>query len=163
MVGIRKEKGGEGRIMLWRFINVPSPSSPACLLTLLNPTPEYRIVLCLQHLLSPGHTLEEANLLDGQLVLLEISQQDGAWPRSQLQSMFEAEEEEAQAGTAVGSVCVRVRLVLCTWALCSLRGLGVGVHMCLCGSMQISVGVVVELYFIFLLFFVMVVLVLVLV
>lgn len=39
--------------------------------------------------------------MDGQLVLLEISQQDGAWPRSQLQSMFEAEEEEAQAGTAV--------------------------------------------------------------
>ncbi|CAN0513773.1 unnamed protein product [Ectocarpus sp. 12 AP-2014] len=54
-----------------------------------------------QHVLTPGHTLEEAKLLDGQLVLLEISQQDGAWPRSQLQSTFEAEEEEAQAGTAV--------------------------------------------------------------
>lgn len=54
-----------------------------------------------QHVLIPGHTLEEANLLDGQLVLLEMSQQDGAWPRSQLQSMLEAEEEEAQAGTAV--------------------------------------------------------------
>lgn len=40
-------------------------------------------------------------MLDGQLVLLEISQQDGAWPRSQLQSTFEAEEEEAQAGTSV--------------------------------------------------------------
>eukprot|EP00752_Nemacystus_decipiens_P010349 g9219.t1 len=56
-----------------------------------------------QHVLTPGHTLEEANLLDGQLVLLEMSQQDGAWPRSQLQSMLEAEEEEAQAGTAVSA------------------------------------------------------------
>ena len=39
--------------------------------------------------------------MDGQLVLLEISQQDGAWPRSQLQSMLEAEEEEAQAQSSV--------------------------------------------------------------
>lgn len=47
--------------------------------------------------------------MDGQLVLLEISQQDGAWPRSQLQSMLEAEEEEAQAQSAV-SCFLAVRL-----------------------------------------------------
>lgn len=62
---------------------------------------DFLSMMHLQHVLTPGHTLEEANLLDGQLVLLEISQQDGAWPRSQLQSMLEAEEEEAMAGTAV--------------------------------------------------------------
>lgn len=65
-----------------------------------------------QHVLSPGHTLEDAKLVDGQLVLLEISQQDGAWPRSQMQSMFEAEEEEAQAGTAVRG-CSNATCVFC--------------------------------------------------
>lgn len=62
-----------------------------------------------QHVLSPTHTLEEAKLVDGQLILLEMSLQDGAWPRSQMQSMLEAEEEEAQAGTASSLSLFRVR------------------------------------------------------
>lgn len=50
-------------------------------------------------MLTPAHTLEEAKLEDGQLILLEMSLQDGTWPRSQMQSMLEGEEEEVQQGS----------------------------------------------------------------
>jgi len=54
-----------------------------------------------QYILSPEITLEAAALQDGQLVLMEISLQNGTWPRSQLHSAL---LEEADAGETDDSV-----------------------------------------------------------
>jgi hypothetical protein len=49
-----------------------------------------------QHVLNPELTLEEANLQDGQILLLEVSLNDGTWPRSQLHSQLDEEERMRQ-------------------------------------------------------------------
>ena len=44
-------------------------------------------------MLNPDFTLEEANLQDGQSLLLEVSLGDGTWPRSQMQAELVARHE----------------------------------------------------------------------
>ncbi len=55
--------------------------------------------------LSIFRTLLELNLSDYRLILVEVSQPNGSWPRSQLQSMLEvAEEENREASLPVKKV-----------------------------------------------------------
>lgn len=49
-----------------------------------------------QYILSPELTVLQANLLDGQVILLEASQSDGSWPRSLLHAYLDNEEKELQ-------------------------------------------------------------------
>eukprot|EP00595_Chromulina_sp_UTEXLB2642_P001928 CAMPEP_0196767972 /NCGR_PEP_ID=MMETSP1095-20130614/42186_1 /TAXON_ID=96789 ORGANISM="Chromulina nebulosa, Strain UTEXLB2642" /NCGR_SAMPLE_ID=MMETSP1095 /ASSEMBLY_ACC=CAM_ASM_000446 /LENGTH=832 /DNA_ID=CAMNT_0042136893 /DNA_START=944 /DNA_END=3443 /DNA_ORIENTATION=+ len=49
-----------------------------------------------QFVLSPSLSLEEANLQDGQSLLLEVSLPDGTWPRSQLHARLDDEEKSKQ-------------------------------------------------------------------
>lgn len=47
----------------------------------------------MQFIISPEITLEQAGVHDGQTLLLETSLPNGAWPRSQLQSQLEQQED----------------------------------------------------------------------
>ena len=47
-----------------------------------------------QHILSPELTLAEAGLVDGQTILIERSLDDGTWPRSQMHSILDGEEQQ---------------------------------------------------------------------
>lgn len=44
-----------------------------------------------QAIISPELTFSQASIQDGQTILVEISMQDGSWPRAQLQSSLEAD------------------------------------------------------------------------
>jgi hypothetical protein len=45
-----------------------------------------------QYVLSPDLTFEEANIQDGQRILVECSLQDGSWPRAQLQTKLHEQQ-----------------------------------------------------------------------
>lgn len=49
-----------------------------------------------QYILSPELTLQRANLIDNQIILLEVSLLDGAWPRSLLHAHLDSEERVNQ-------------------------------------------------------------------
>jgi hypothetical protein len=53
-----------------------------------------------QYILSPEITMKEADIQDGQTVLLELSGADGSWPRSQLHTVLDNEEKQKGAGAA---------------------------------------------------------------
>ena len=51
-----------------------------------------------QYSLSPDLTLEKAGIGDGHMILLETALADGTWPKSQLQSQLEMEENKKSGG-----------------------------------------------------------------
>lgn len=55
-----------------------------------------------QYVLSPELTLQRANLVDSQIILLEVSLLDGAWPRSLLHAQLDSAERAAQQGFVDG-------------------------------------------------------------
>ena len=57
-----------------------------------------------QYILSPEITLEAAALQDGQLILMEISLQNGTWPRSQLHSSLLEEADSGDTDDTVTSL-----------------------------------------------------------
>jgi hypothetical protein len=54
-----------------------------------------------QYILSPEITMKEADIQDGQTVLLELSGADGSWPRSQLHTVLDNEEKQRGAGADI--------------------------------------------------------------
>ncbi len=57
-----------------------------------------------QYILSPEITLEAAALQDGQLILMEISLNNGTWPRSQLHSSLLEEADAGESDDSIASV-----------------------------------------------------------
>jgi ubiquitin carboxyl-terminal hydrolase 6/32 len=54
-----------------------------------------------QYIVSPELTLQQANILDEQTILMETSMPDGSWPRSQLHAYLDSEDKQSESSEKV--------------------------------------------------------------